>query len=96
MRSNQLSYPASRELRLNTIRDYIAHMNFRRALALRSANASLVYAPRETMRSVCFFEKRVQKYCFFLTYANNFAFFLKNLAYLAELLYFCRRKRRRQ
>jgi len=34
MRSNQLSYPASRELRLNTIRDYIAHMNFRRVLAL--------------------------------------------------------------
>lgn len=35
----------SRWLRLNTIRDYVAHMNFRLALALRSANTALVYVP---------------------------------------------------
>ena len=33
----------SRELRLNTIRDLVAHVNLRRALALPTANAMLVY-----------------------------------------------------
>ncbi len=72
----QLSYGTSRELWLNTIRDYIAHMNYRHALALRSANASLVYVPREPC-GVFVFEKRLQKYCFFLTCANFLAFFLQ-------------------
>lgn len=33
----------SRELRLNTIRDLVAHGNLRRALALPTANTMLVY-----------------------------------------------------
>ena len=69
----------SRELRLNTIRDTIAHMNFRRALALRSANAPLVCIPREAMQNIVFrkagakvllffdmtkfFRKKMQKTC---------------------------------
>ena len=61
----QLSYGTSRELRLNTIRDYIAHMNYCRALALRSTNASLVCIPRETTRSACFTKSGCKGTAFF-------------------------------
>ena len=45
-------------------------------------------APRgetiEWSKARCFFEKRVQKYCFFLTYANFFAFFLHKCVFFCN------------
>ena len=42
VQSSCMSVP-SRALRLDTIRDLVAHVNLRRALALPTANAMLVY-----------------------------------------------------
>ena len=75
----QLSYGTSRELWLNTNRDYIAHMNFRHALALRSANTSLVYVPREPC-GVLDFRKAGAKVMLFFDIHKFFCIFLAFLA----------------
>ena len=74
----QLSYGTSRELRLNTIRDAVTHMNFRRALALRSANAPLVCIPREAMQNVVF-RKAGAKVLLFFDMTKYFCIFFANM-----------------
>ena len=74
----QLSYGTSRELRLNTIRDYVAHKNFRRALALRSANASLVYVPMGPC-GVLVLRKAGAKVLLFFELTKFFCIFFANM-----------------